>query len=493
MLYPKSRFRLSLCTILAVTACACGAASGTDESATTSDDSALDDPAADDAEESADDDTEESADDDMEESADDANEAEESADDDTEGSADDASEADGDSTADDAAEDSEVDGTDGAASQSRGRLTIEAEFVEDVDTVWYFSETDGAIAAAQAYDFALADGYPERVEVDFASALAIPCNGSSFEATGAFSIESIESAGEVVSFERLGDDRFAIRAHEVGTGRATISGQYTPADPSECNLGFAFEDSLPFVAELTIKVFRPSQLLLTPEASVEPDFRRVECTHVLSGGRLFPESHTRALSMLDSQGNEVFPVNASPFRAATITVVGTDDTEFAVLDEADGLNALYALGPDQVLSVESELGIVGEVNLVTPESVEQVDASYTLHGYSRSDIPLESGDAMEGYWTSPSGWIGVRARLWSGNDEICSLPGPELFALESQSPEVCKAVAERCPSCGPELLWGADVLAAGRCELRLSASRFDGGRGVTDSWHADFVERPMEE
>src|SRR5690606_22504472 len=201
---------------------------------------------------------------------------------------------------------------------------------------------------------------------------------------------------------------------------------------------------------------------------------RQPCTHVLSGAPLFPSGFGNVITLVDEAGVEFRASNADSWRPITVTVVGTEDTEFALLDEERGLVSLYARGPDQVLKIESEWGPAGEIALVTPESIDDLHVFYALHGHSRAELWLESGEALDGLWDDRAGlWISASPRMWSGGHEICSVPPLDTFEFGSVSPEVCEATEPLCTSCDADLAAAASLLGSGRCELRLAGPRFN--------------------
>lgn len=326
-------------------------------------------------------------------------------------------------------------------------------------------------ASPAPLSLALGDGYPRVVRFDFEQSYWADPNAW-YEAAPRLTLTGVTTRDDGID-ARVGDAKtLEIEIQEVGDFAVYLELLWTPLEPGE-------PTATTFTKKVMVQVRRMGGMNWEPCSD--------ESAVVVSGAG-FRSAHVEPV---DEDGAGFYPANASYARPVTVSVHARPGTK---LSTQDGLALLVVEGPEQSVEVRSEQGDAFRFDLIEPESIDALSASFHLDGpWTRGSSEIESGSVVAVPLSRGPGRIFVVPEVEFEGRKVCSPASPDWFALASNTPNTCPIAEE--PVCAEgcfltALPNGATALASGACELSLEAASFDGGRGLSTGLSMEFVEPP---
>jgi hypothetical protein len=325
----------------------------------------------------------------------------------------------------------------------------------------YLSLVDDRLEGQGSIHLAFGAEYPKDLTLDFNGAYIV-LGRCVFVSSDGFVIESVEGGG-LVQAEIDGESRLRLSASEMATQDLTITGTFDPNDfPEHC------EEIFPLHFQLSLSVLArfPSRAQFTFPSYCE------ESPAILTGHA----SYGGSVLLYDHEGVLFHPHNASAERPLSVTVRGEPGTVFSLPDNTQGVGALRATGPEQILRLESGAG-ASSLQLLAPSSIEAISTVWTAH-WGRTNQDVEDGGVlnMNENWN-----VQLFPNVYGQSREatLCHGIDSEHFKLTSATPSVCDAEADNRPLVSVETL--------GTCEMHITAESFNAGRGATDSLSVELA------
>lgn len=319
---------------------------------------------------------------------------------------------------------------------------------------------------------------PDVFDLTFAGQAFATCGSLS----GAFSFASLESVGAPPVDAELLEDRLSLTLREVGDGSLVLRGQYTPVEPGERCGAATFEQPAPAELRVNVRVRRLGRAVV-----VIPGCPSTSPMRAVAGGRIGPV----VIDAYDEAGDPAYFANVE---GLPTTIVVTSDGGEPGTDST--LSFIDVPASATHVSVAPAVGAPLEIDVVTPADIDGVAVRVELGGVAGSPVLVEDGASFVGV-----GWGRVSNRLVPTLGDVtvegvgvCTDPDPSWFELTTATPDVCVPRASEPGELGgwlvlsgTDLGLSAELLADGRCELRLAAPALAGGDGLTTTVAAEFA------
>lgn len=361
----------------------------------------------------------------------------------------------------------------GGGDDDDNRLRIEMRPVSAIAWSGVFEADDAPVVrASDVVTFAWGGDYPRALEVTVGPAYAT-CGPLS----GTLTLDEIDSQDDALEVELTGAASFRLAPSGEGDFEAIVRGSFV-ADPIT---GSCVGDEAPIELHVSVPVRRPTAIRIDPPDACDGASFRVESEAPLAPG-LF-------VRLVDADGGEFSPRNATATHPIALELVADADTELALRAPDDGLAALVvsgAPGPVSVRALDEEQHVV---ELVARADIDVIDVRFSLLGNAGGPTPLESGQTYgENGWARTTSSIGIASSgMTVDGAQICTAPSGAGFVLESDTPANCIVFDALGHGVGPygeqvfdlAVPLSADVMASGTCVLQLDGPEYDGGAGFS--------------
>lgn len=369
---------------------------------------------------------------------------------------------------DDGRTDGGSDPTTGPVSSQMGELVIPMSPRDQASLALYIQNNNPEVPL-QVVSLALGEGYPENVLLDLGGSwIATEDSRLLMESNGTFALNRAEATSPDFAelIELVDSEHLRLEASLAGDYSVFLEGTWTPNEPGET-------------------VEWSTEVLVRTRTIQSVTWRACGNTAapVLSGAGF----QSAGVSVYDESGEMFSPLNASSTRPVTIYVQASADTRLSTID---GLPHLIAEGPNQTVTLRTDLGPLGSFELIGPERVTSVGAYFSLCAPWTRGGTLDSGmQYVANFSRGDQGEISVVPHLQVGETRVCS-PVPEgLLDLRSLTPDTCAASTERLCTVGSAnaLKTVAIASAVGICQLVVEGSTL-GADGLQLDFDVVFYE-----
>jgi hypothetical protein len=338
---------------------------------------------------------------------------------------------------------------------------------------------------------AVGDEYPaaHRLSIDeLVTALSVTCgvlSGSleitALEPTAPLRARVVESTGVVIEGVAPGDAH--VRVH----------GRYVPTDEDGANCEGQFTAGTAVDVVVIVRVegrqamgigFRPAStsLISCREARLDMAIAGTDLNRLIGDGPI----------LVDAEGDPFRPDNTTAARPMSMGVSAPPGAALAV--EADGVAALSLGDAEGTVVIEPVVGPPVEIEVVAASRITEMPLRFDLAGSGGGGIPdLQSGAVYgEGGFGRTANIVApiMTGLLGVDGDEVCVSAPPSWFVLETATPDTCAIVTSDFNTTeiyGDPIGSAGRVIADGLCELTVSASRFNGGDGLSAQLSVTFL------
>ncbi|MCB9530623.1 MAG: hypothetical protein H6700_02570 [Myxococcales bacterium] len=319
---------------------------------------------------------------------------------------------------------------------------------------------------------------PDTFDITFAGRAFATCGALD----GEFSFTSLESLGDPPVDAELRADRVHLTLRDVGDGLLVLGGAYTPLEPGERCGTATIEQPIPAELRVNVRVRR-----LGRAAVVFPGCPATSPLRAVGGGRIGPV----VVDAYDEGDEAAYFANVEGL--PTTVVLSSDagapvtDSTLSFIDVPEGATRM---------TIAPAIGPPVEVEVVTPNAIDGADVRVELGGVAGSPVLVEDGASFVdvGWGRVSNRLVPTLQDLTIGGVAVCTDPVPGWFELTTSTPDVC-VPRTSVPGelggwlvlSGTDLGLSAELLADGRCELRVAAPALAGGDGLTTSVGAEFA------
>ena len=372
------------------------------------------------------------------------------------------------------------DGTDDLDGDAR-RLELAPIYRSDLRLFAGFSFLDepmpGQHAVQAASQFALAYGsdYPGTLRLAFEVPEVIGCPPSSPGEVYVDRVEVAQSSGFTATLD--GNDVIA-ETRLIGNYEFTVSGQIWGENgtPFGCAQSFG-QSHFDYVHTMQVRVRTPASVRFSG-CLREPWL--VEAKASL---------RSPIVLATDLAGNEMRPLNVDLRRPVPLTLVGQPGAALRLADPNGGLESVIFDTPPGLVDLRSSLGDRVQIEVIETGAINNWKVRFLMPGVNTDSLDITSGGTIPPNVGSNIGnrILPVIEELLRDEDALCSTPRPDLRievdgpACALDPPDAIDLSDERLRILTGGWLVGRTirVVNAGRCEISMQGTEYDGGAGLT--------------
>ncbi len=314
--------------------------------------------------------------------------------------------------------------------------------------------------------FALGERYPKRFLALLRGALWT--TGSPL--AGTFTFRSVTTSSAAIEVAMEPDGRLQIDIRDLGVGEIVVSADYT-ASVEDIRL------TAGRVLPVTWRI--PVTVISAARSRIPLPLRCKDVMH--------PTVTVSSLAMFRPQlEQEYLVMNASSDAQVPVTVRALRGGNLALDDSRPaGLGALRFPSSPDLVEITPEGGEPLTVEVLAPASLTRSQVTFQMFNGHAGTFPVTSGQTLGAH-----GWIGDKifagiGETYRGNAPLCSDHDPQLFSLESLTPDTCPVgplmgdPGDYPLSYGKPLPDLIRIARDGRCTARVRAPGFAGGAGFS--------------
>lgn len=339
-----------------------------------------------------------------------------------------------------------------------------------VADLWFDApDAEGApVTVDQRLVFAEGARYPDTLDIELAGFWLLRCAH-----TGRYVIDSVESGSDGVVAIRTGDASFRVTARPGSADTSVVvRGSFESERPFSCASWARGEQRVvDFEIVYSVASHAVGGLLIE---------RPLAC-HGAEGLRYFWGNLIESVQYLptDASGARMSPDNALPSHPVDLTLRTRDGSN---LRGGEFLTKVQLPMSTTVVDVSAPAGEPVAIDVLDPGVLSEVDYRFRLVGGARDDVPLVSGQRLDGLALEEmTNFIvgNLEPGAWEEN-LVCAPPSHRLFELRSATPTVCQIVEVTgyARYLGPAVVGNARLERDGECQLTWSAPALNGGRGL---------------